>query len=83
MLQVLEFVERRLEVLLTDGGAQPEVVRAVLRERGSNPALAAASVRELQVCDAFKYTAILMLSSCRCICAAAVFDDTVAAQLPQ
>lgn len=46
--QVLEFVERRLEVLLTDGGAQPEVVRAVLRQRASNPALAAASVRELQ-----------------------------------
>lgn len=42
-------MERRLEVLLVDGGAQPEVVRAVLRQRASNPALAAASVRELQV----------------------------------
>lgn len=49
VLQVLDFVERRLEVLLTDGGAQPELVRAVLRQRASNPALAAASVRELQV----------------------------------
>jgi glycyl-tRNA synthetase beta subunit len=49
-LQVLSFVERRLETLLTDSGAQPELVRAVLRQRVSNPALAAASVRELQVC---------------------------------
>lgn len=49
MLQVLDFIERRLEVLLTDSGAQPELVRAVLRQRASNPALAAASVRELQV----------------------------------
>lgn len=52
MMQVLEFVERRLEVLLTDSGAQPELVRAVLRQRAGNPALAAASVRELQVCTA-------------------------------
>lgn len=47
--QVLDFVARRLEVLLVDEGAQPEVVRAVLAQRGGNPALAAASVRELQV----------------------------------
>ena len=49
LTQVLDFVARRLEVLLVDGGAPVETVRAVLRERGANPALAAASVRELQV----------------------------------
>uniref|UniRef100_A0A061RBF6 glycine--tRNA ligase n=2 Tax=Tetraselmis sp. GSL018 TaxID=582737 RepID=A0A061RBF6_9CHLO len=37
---VLDFVERRLEQLLVDRGIPIEAVRAVLAERGSNPALA-------------------------------------------
>ncbi len=40
---------RRLEALLVEEGAAVELVRGVLRQRGANPALAAASVRELQV----------------------------------
>ncbi|KAK3270915.1 hypothetical protein CYMTET_20708 [Cymbomonas tetramitiformis] len=42
------FVERRLEQLLVDGGAGVEVVRAVLKQQGSAPALAARAVGELQ-----------------------------------
>lgn len=44
---VLDFVGRRLEQLLVDGGAPPEAVRAVLAERGDDPALAAATVEQL------------------------------------
>ena len=46
---VLEFVTRRLEQLLVDGGCAVEAVRAALAERGADPALAAATARELQV----------------------------------
>lgn len=48
--QVTDFVIRRLEQVLVDGGASIEAVRAVLRQRGNSPALAAASVHQLQVC---------------------------------
>ena len=48
--QVTDFVIRRLEQVLVDGGASIEAVRAVLRQRGKSPALAAASVHQLQVC---------------------------------
>lgn len=47
--QVLLFAARRLEVLLADRGAPLETVRAVLSQRGHCPALAAATVRDLQV----------------------------------
>ena len=46
---VLEFVGRRLEQLLVDGGCCIEGVKAVLSERGACPATAAQSARELQV----------------------------------
>ena len=46
---VLDFVARRLEQLLVDEGCGVEAVKAVLSERGSNPAVAAQSARELQV----------------------------------
>ena len=46
---VLDFVVRRLEQLLVDEGCGVEAVKAVLSERGSNPAIAAQSARELQV----------------------------------
>jgi len=46
--QVLEFVRKRLEVVLGEGGGPPEIVRAVLQQRGHNPTLAAAAVRDLQ-----------------------------------
>ena len=45
---VLEFVTRRLEQLLVDGGCGAEVVRAVLSERGVDPYAAAQSARDLQ-----------------------------------
>ena len=45
---VLEFVTRRLEQLLVDGGCGAEVVRAVLSERGADPYAAAQSARDLQ-----------------------------------
>ena len=47
---VLEFIARRLEQLLVDEGCGIEAVKAVLSERGGNPAIAAQSARELQVC---------------------------------
>ena len=47
---VLEFITRRLEQLLVDEGRGVEAVKAVLSERGANPAIAAQSARELQVC---------------------------------
>ena len=47
--QVTDFVIRRLEQVLVDGGASIEAVRAVLRQRPNSPALAAASVHQLQV----------------------------------
>lgn len=40
-----DFVVRRLEQLLVDEGLRVEAVRAVLSQRGNNPALAAASAR--------------------------------------
>ncbi|EFJ48902.1 hypothetical protein VOLCADRAFT_59982 [Volvox carteri f. nagariensis] len=46
---VLSYVNGRLEQLLGDGGAPAEVVRAVLGERGDDPALAAKTVEELKV----------------------------------
>ena len=48
--QVVDFVLRRLEQVLVDGGTSIEAVRAVLRQRGSSPALAAESAQQLQVC---------------------------------
>lgn len=44
---VRDFVLRRLEQLLVDGGAGAEAVRAVLAERGDDPALTAATVAQL------------------------------------
>ena len=46
---VLEFIERRLEQLLADGGVQIEAVRTALRERGRNAALASRTAREIAV----------------------------------
>ncbi len=46
---MLDFVARRLEQLLVDGGCSIEVVKAVLSERAACPASAALSARELQV----------------------------------
>jgi len=43
----VEFLERRLEQLLVDEGVAVEAVRAALKERGRNPALAAATAREI------------------------------------
>ncbi|GAB4813228.1 hypothetical protein N2152v2_000274 [Parachlorella kessleri] len=45
---VLDFIERRLEQLLVDGGDPVEAVRAALRERGTNPALAASTAHEIK-----------------------------------
>lgn len=42
---VWDFVVRRLEQLLVDEGLRVEAVRAVLSQRGNDPALAAASAR--------------------------------------
>lgn len=50
---VAEFVTRRLEQLLVDGGCAVEAVRAALAERGADPALAAATARDLQVCKTY------------------------------
>ena len=47
--QVMDFVLRRLEQVLVDGGISVEAVRAVLRQRGNSPALAAESAQQLQV----------------------------------
>ena len=47
---VVDFVGRRLEQLLVDGGCCIEGVKAVLSERGACPAGAAQAARELQVC---------------------------------
>jgi glycyl-tRNA synthetase len=45
--EVRDFVLRRLEQLLVDGGAGAEAVRAVLAERGDDPALAASTAAQL------------------------------------
>eukprot|EP00899_Mesostigma_viride_P004972 jgi/Mesvir1/14476/Mv05183-RA.1 len=45
--EVLVFVTRRLEQLLTDSGVDVHAVRAVLAERGANPALALRSAKQL------------------------------------
>lgn len=47
--QVIDFVLRRLEQVLVDRGTSVEAVRAVLRQRGNSPALAAESAQQLQV----------------------------------
>ena len=47
--QATDFVMRRLEQVLVDGGTSVEAVRAVLEQRGNSPALAAASAQDLQV----------------------------------
>ncbi|KAG7672971.1 putative Glycine--tRNA ligase, chloroplastic/mitochondrial 2 [Nannochloris sp. 'desiccata'] len=44
---VLDFIQRRLEQLLVDAGVSIEAVRAALAERGADPALAAATAREI------------------------------------
>jgi glycyl-tRNA synthetase len=44
---VLDFLMRRLEQLLVDGGVHVEAVRAALAERGMNPALAASTARDI------------------------------------
>jgi glycyl-tRNA synthetase len=54
---VLDFIERRLEQLLADQGVQIEAVRAALKERGRQPALAASTAREIRVSH---------LADCRC-----------------
>lgn len=46
--EVLTFVTRRLEQLLIDRGANVEVVRAIISERGNNPLLASESVMQLE-----------------------------------
>ena len=48
--QATDFVFRRLEQVLVDGRISVEAVRAVLRQRGNSPAIAAASAQELQRC---------------------------------
>lgn len=45
---VVDFVVRRLEQLLTDEGVAPEVVRAVLSQRGHQPCLAMKTATTLQ-----------------------------------
>ena len=47
--QVVEFVGRRLEQMLVDGGASVEAVRAALAERSADPCLAARTAQDLQV----------------------------------
>jgi glycyl-tRNA synthetase len=42
-----EYITRRLEQLLVDSGSGVEAVRAVLAERGGDPAFAATTAREL------------------------------------
>jgi glycyl-tRNA synthetase len=44
---VLEFIERRLEQMLVDGGVPVEAVRSALAERGHDPALASRTAHEL------------------------------------
>eukprot|EP00898_Chlorokybus_atmophyticus_P000855 jgi/Chlat1/1770/Chrsp134S00111 len=46
--EVINFVTRRLEQLLSDSGLSLEVVRAVLSQRGHDPVLATASAKELE-----------------------------------
>ena len=47
--QAVDFIVRRLEQILVDGGVSIEAVRAALSERSANPCLAAATARDLQV----------------------------------
>ena len=51
MDECVTFITRRLEQLFIDAGNDVECVRAVLKERGGNPALAA-SISELVSADA-------------------------------
>jgi len=52
MDECITFITRRLEQLFIDAGNDVECVRAVLKERGGNPALASASISELVSADA-------------------------------
>ena len=52
MDECVTFITRRLEQLFIDAGNDVECVRAVLKERGGNPALANASISELVSADA-------------------------------
>lgn len=45
---VLEFIQRRLEQILTDGGVPVEAVRAALKERGHDAASTARTAREIK-----------------------------------
>ena len=47
---ILDFVKRRLEQFLVDGGLTVEVAKAVLNERACDPVLVQQSARDLQVC---------------------------------
>ena len=49
--ECVTFITRRLEQLFIDAGNDVERVRAVLKERATNPALASASVAELVAVD--------------------------------
>ena len=49
--ECVTFITRRLEQLFIDAGNDVERVRAVLKERGNNPALASASVAQLVSAD--------------------------------
>lgn len=46
--EVLTFVTKRLEQLLIDQGANVEIVRSIISERGNDPWLAASSVEQLE-----------------------------------
>ncbi|KAI5082111.1 hypothetical protein GOP47_0001854 [Adiantum capillus-veneris] len=46
--EVLTFVTRRLEQLLIDEGANVEIVRSIISERGNDPWLASVSVKQLE-----------------------------------
>lgn len=46
--EVIDFVVRRLEQLMIDSGVPAEAVRAVIAERGDNPALASQSAGDLK-----------------------------------
>ena len=72
---VLDFVARRLEQLLVDEGCGIEAVKAVLSERGYNPAVAAESARELQVQPASPLTVALDGSQSQMPCLCAMLAD--------
>ena len=73
--QVAEFVMRRLEQMLVDGGTTVEAVRAALAERSADPCLAAQTARDLQVCLASLLPSPTVLGVAQCILPAC--DDMV------